>query len=129
MHKKAVLELSLSTLAPIEQPEGEEGPPRQATTPTNTIQQEIVKQLLYREKPGRTPGSRFRRIERFHWLRECLLALLVGVVLATVFILTGWTGKIVTALPSIQLATPWTHAAVLCVGALVSFLLRHAFYG
>lgn len=129
IHKKAVLELSLSTLAPIEQPEGEEGPPRQATTPTNTIQQEIVKQLLYREKPGRTPGSRFRRIERFHWLRECLLALLVGVVLATVFILTGWTGKIVTALPSIQLASPWTHATVLCAGALVSFLLRHTFYG
>lgn len=129
IHKKAVLELSLSTLAPIEQLEGEEGPPKQATTPTNTIQQEIVKQLLYRETPGRTPGSRFRRIERFHWLREALLALLVGVVLATVFILTGWTSKIVVALPDLHLSAPWSHLVVLCVGTLVSLLLRHTFYG
>lgn len=129
IHKKSVLELSLSTLAPIEQPEGEEGPPKQATTPTNTIQQEIVKQLLYRETPGRMPGSRFRRIERFHWLREALLALLAGTVLTTVFILTGWTSKIVVALPGLHLSAPWSHVAILCVGTLVSFLLRHTFYG
>lgn len=129
IHKKAVLELSLSTLAPIEQPDGEDGLPKQATTPTNTIQQEIVKQLLYRETPARTPGSRFRRIERFHWLREALLALLVGTVLATAFILTGWTGKIVAALPELNLSAPWSHVAVLCAGGLVSLLLRHTFYG
>ncbi|WP_146092569.1 DNA-binding protein [Xanthomonas arboricola] len=129
IHKKAVLELSLSTLAPIEQPEGEDGLPKQATTPTNTIQQEIVKQLLYRETPSRTPGSRFKRIERFHWLREALLALLVGTVLTTAFILTGWTTKIVVALPGLHLSAPWSHVAVLCVGTLVSLLLRHTFYG
>ncbi|WP_329953165.1 hypothetical protein [Stenotrophomonas sepilia] len=129
LHKKAVLELSLSTLAPIEQPDGEEGPPKQATTPTNTIQQEIVKQLLYRETPGRTPGSRFRRIERFHWLRESLLALLVGTILATAFILTGWTSKIVLAFPGLNLSPPWSHVAVLCLGTLISLLLRHTFYG
>ncbi len=129
INKKAVLELSLSTLAPIEQPEGEDGPPKQATTPTNTIQQEIVKQLLYRETPGRTPGSRFRRIERFHWLREVLLALLVGAVLTTAFILTGWTSKIVVALPGLHVSEEWSHVAVLCIGTLVSFLLRRTFYG
>lgn len=129
IHKKAVLELSLSTLAPIEQADGEDGLPKQATTPTNTIQQEIVKQLLYREKPARTPGSRFRRIERFHWLREVLLALLAGTVLATAFILTGWTGKIVAALPELNLSAPWSHVAVLCAGGFVSLLLRHTFYG
>ncbi|MEJ2654922.1 MAG: hypothetical protein P8Z69_06385, partial [Acidihalobacter sp.] len=44
LHKKRVVELSLSTLAPIEESNLDESVPKQATTPTNRIQQEIVKQ-------------------------------------------------------------------------------------
>lgn len=128
-HKRKVLELSLSTLAPIEQTKGDEGPPPQATSPTNTIQQEIVKQLLYREKPRRTPGSRFRRIEKFHWLREALLSLLIGTILATTFLIMEWTNKILLAIPNLQLETPWSHASIMGVGALIFVLLRHTLYG
>ncbi|ELX1862454.1 hypothetical protein ONM63_002684, partial [Escherichia coli] len=75
-----VVEISLSTLSPIEVSKLDDSVPKQATTPTNRIQQEIVKQLLYREEPSKTPGSRFRRIERFRWEREIWLAALMGFV-------------------------------------------------
>lgn len=87
-----VVELSLSTLAPIEASTLDGSVPVQATTPTNRIQQEIVKQLLYREEPKRAPGSRFRRIERFEWKRELALAGIVGLAVAVIFLLTGWGG-------------------------------------
>ena len=85
-----VVELSLSTLAPIEASKLDESVPIQATTPTNRIQQEIVKQLLYREDPGKTPASRFRRIERFQWCREIEFSVLLGLAIAIIFVLTGW---------------------------------------
>lgn len=78
-----VVELSLSTLAPIDQTDLDDSVPRQATTPTNRIQQEIVKQLLYREEPENAAGSRFRRIERFSPGRELLLAGLTGLVITS----------------------------------------------
>lgn len=68
-HPKRVIELSLSTLGPAEIGDSSDN----AATPTNQIQREIVKQLLYREKPHKTPGSRFRRIERFNLLHELAL--------------------------------------------------------
>ncbi len=84
-----VVELSLSTLAPIKQTDLDNSVPRQATTPTNRIQQEIVKQLLYREEPENAVGSRFRRIERFNAGRETILVVLAGFVVALVFLLAG----------------------------------------
>lgn len=51
-----VVELSLSTLAPIERSNVSESVPVQATTPTNRIQKEIVRQLLCREESNRAPG-------------------------------------------------------------------------
>jgi hypothetical protein len=93
-----VVELSLSTLAPIERSTIDESIPLQATTPTNRIQQEIVKQLLYREEPNKSPGSRFRRIERFNWRRELGVALLGGFVAALIFMILGWGATIVKTL-------------------------------
>lgn len=123
-----VVELSLSTLAPLEATSLEDSLPKQATTPTNRIQQEIVKQLLYREEPGKTPGSRFRRIERFIWAREAAVACLVGFVVAVVFLLCGWAGRIrETFMPLIDLGL-WTHLIVFLVAAGVSVVLRRLLY-
>jgi hypothetical protein len=122
-----VVELSLSTLAPIEASTLDDSVPVQATTPTNRIQQEIVKQLLYREEPKRSPGSRFRRIERFQWKRELPLAGTVGFAIAVLFLVTGWATMITTTLrPLFDLAL-WVYpiifvlasGAVYAVGALL----------
>ncbi|MGL6518302.1 hypothetical protein [Aeromonas caviae] len=124
-----VVELSLSTLAPIEMAQLDESVPKQATTQTNRIQQEIVKQLLYREEPRRTPGSRFRRIERFRWKREAGVAALLGLVLAVVFLLTGWTDKIVAALTVLKDVGDWAHVGVFGLGTGAALLVRWWFYG
>jgi len=58
-----------------------------ASSKTNRIQKEIVKQLLYQQRPTDAPDSRFRRITRFRWIREISLAAslaIVGLVLVGV---------------------------------------------
>ncbi|MDT3557154.1 hypothetical protein ROV95_13640 [Stenotrophomonas maltophilia group sp. msm1] len=57
-----VVEISLSALSP-EAPGLD--PADASNSVTNRIQREIVKQLLYREDPRKTPASRFNRIEHF----------------------------------------------------------------
>lgn len=117
-----VVELSLSTLAPIEASALDHSVPVQATTPTNRIQQEIVKQLLYREEPNRAPGSRFRRIERFDWKRELALAGIVGIAVAVVFLLTGWGVTITTTFKPIIDIALWVYPLILALttGVIVS---------
>lgn len=127
--KDRVVELSLSTLAPIDVSELDESVPAQATTPTNRIQQEIVKQLLYREKPRKTPRSRFRRIERFRWLREIGTALLAGFVGATIFFLTGWTSQISAEFLMLGELGARVHLVVWGVGSGAALLTRSLFYG
>lgn len=130
-----VVELSLSTLALIETSRLDESVPIQATTPTNRIQQEIVKQLLYRVEPSKTPGSRFRRIERFRKWREAGIAALLGFAVAVIFLLTGWTAKITSVFtPFIDIDVwvhlfIWAHVFVWGVAAGIAFLLRGLFYG
>lgn len=127
--KPRILTLSLSTLAPIETSKLDESIPKQAATTTNRIQQEIVKQLLYRESPGRLPGSRFARIERFGWWRELGVAGLAGFVIALVFLITGWTGEIELALrPLIELGL-WAHLVVLGAGFACALAFRWLSYG
>ncbi|WP_313210264.1 YobI family P-loop NTPase [Stutzerimonas nitrititolerans] len=124
-----VVELSLSTLAPIEASKLDESVPIQATTPTNRIQQEIVKQLLYREDPSKTPGSRFRRIERFRWLREIGTALLLGFAVAVIYLLTGWTAQIAVVFGISNDFAVWAHLIVWAVAAGAALLVRWRFYG
>jgi len=128
-HRDRVVELSLSTLAPIEKNELDESVPKQAATTSNRIQQEIVKQLLYREEPGKMPGSRFRRIERFGVRRELVLAVLAGGVVAVAFLLTGWTGKVTAAINVLAVIGAWIHLVVLIIGATAVFALRYLFHG
>lgn len=127
--KGRVVELSLSTLAPIEASRLDESVPVQATTPTNRIQQEIVKQLLYREEPGKARGSRFRRIERFRWRRELATATLLGLVVAVVFLLTGWSAQIASVFAPLLDLGLWVHPLVWALSTAVVLLIRHLFYG
>lgn len=127
--KDRVVELSLSTLAPIEMSQLDESVPKQATTQTNRIQQEIVKQLLYREEPSKTPGSRFQRIQRFRWPREIGMAIVLGFVFAIIFLLTGWTDQIIASLTMLKDVGDWAHAGVLGLGAGAALLVRWWFYG
>ncbi len=124
-----VVEISLSTLSPIEVSKLDDSIPKQATTPTNRIQQEIVKQLLYREEPSKTPGSRFKRIERFRWPREMVLATLLGSAVAIIFLLSGWTAKIVAAITFLNAFGAWVHASIFSVATGIAFLIRWLFYG
>lgn len=124
-----IVELSLSTLAPIEVSELDDSVPVQATTPTNRIQQEIVKQLLYREYPSRTPGSRFRRIERFRWWRAIGTSILLGFVVVVVFLLTEWTAKIASVFAPYADIGVWAHSVVWCASALTTLLVSWSFYG
>lgn len=125
-----VVELSLSTLAPVEAPDPDhKALPPQATTPTNRIQQEIVKQLLYREEPNKAPGSRFRRIERFQWRRELGLAAIVGFAVAVLFLIVGWGATITATLkPVIDLAL-WIYPIVWLAASGVVFALRSLLQG
>lgn len=124
-----IVELSLSTLAPIEVSQLDNSVPIQATTPTNRIQQEIVKQLLYREYPSRTPGSRFRRIERFRWFRTIGASVLIGFVVAIIFLLTGWTLTITSVFtPYVDIGI-WVHPAIWGAAALIALLVSRFSYG
>lgn len=124
-----IVELSLSTLAPLEVSQLDNSVPIQATTPTNRIQQEIVKQLLYREYPSRTPGSRFRRIERFRWWRAIGTSALLGFVVAVVFLLAGWTIKIASVFTPYVDNGVWTHPVIWSAAALITLLVSWLFYG
>lgn len=96
-----VIELSLLTLGakPEVVDSSDDMNPAAATT-TNRIQKEIVKQLLYQQKPTDAPESRFKRISRVRWRREFLhagIASVVGIVFALIF------GVGVTTNPSLSL--------------------------
>lgn len=51
----------------------------------NLIQKEIVKQLLYREKPSRMRASRFARVHRLSKFKIALTSVLLGFVAAVTF--------------------------------------------
>lgn len=96
MHRRVVVELSLATLDP------ELAPVMQATNPaekemSNRIQKELVKQMLYRLPPRKTPRSRFPRASKSSW-REWSLVAVVGVAAAglawIVVTLAGWQGAL-----------------------------------
>jgi len=90
-HENEVVEVSfsgiradLNTMAP---PGGEVNPA--STTKTNQIQKEIVKQLLYRERPANTPASKYRRPDTFQWKRELAGSAVFGFALTIFAYLSG----------------------------------------
>lgn len=95
-----VLEVSLLTLGiePDNPPQTGTDTNPAANTTTNRIQKEIVKQLLYQQRPAAAPESRFRRITRFRWWREMAWALLAGVLGLVALIAVGLD---ISALPDV----------------------------
>ena len=128
-YQSKVVELSLSTLAPLEAESLGDAVPEQAKTTTNRIQQEIVKQLLYREKPHKTPGSRFRRIEPFGWFRELVFSGFIGFLSLLVFLITGWSASIAAELSSLIIPGFWVHLAVFLFTTILVVVTRRLFYG
>lgn len=127
-HDGRVVELSLSTLSPFDNSEVDDSVPPQARTPTNRIQQEIVKQLLYREEPKSARASRFRRIERFSWGREIALALMGGVIGSLAFMILGWAGTIERTLRPLFEIGLWVYpiiAFLAAVGIVAARALLH----
>lgn len=88
--KGRCIEVSLSTLAPVNSWNQENEANTNGDTTTNKIQREVVKQLLYRENAQNMPLSRFRRIEAFSpewaWRTSCV----TGSIITIAFVLTGW---------------------------------------
>ncbi|OFT42675.1 hypothetical protein HMPREF3160_04915 [Arthrobacter sp. HMSC06H05] len=130
--KGRVVELSLSTLAATRPPESEEldeAVPIQATTTTNRIQQEIVKQLLYRMDPAKARASRFHRIERFRCPRAIGIATLFGLFITIAFLLTGWTERIATTFDALASFGAWPHLVIWGGATAALLILQRLFYG
>lgn len=127
--RERVVVLSLSTLTPIAASDLDDSVPKQATTPTNRIQQEIVKQLLYREDSRNHPGSRFRRIEHFDLGRGLGLSALLGLVIAVVFLLAGWTDRIATALNPVVDLGVWIHPSIFALASGVALATGYLLHG
>lgn len=128
-YRDRVVVLSLSTLGPMPTASTEDSMPSQAKTPTNRIQQEIVKQLLYREESSKAPGSRFRRIEHFSRWREVAIAALIGLAVAVIFLLTGWTQQIAIELAPLLELGQWAHPLLLVMAGAATYSTRHLLQG
>jgi hypothetical protein len=92
--------VSLSSLGTDEPPTAridEDGAP---SALTNLIQKEIVKQLLYRARPRRMRGSRFRRLDVFHPVPVASWSLVLASAVVTVGLLFGLRDRISRALPT-----------------------------
>lgn len=97
-NKKRVVSISLATLGVVkDEPHG--GDSLHAMTTTNRIQKEIVKQILYSENPNKMPGSQYHRIAKASFWRNARIAVIVSIVLTTVFYLMGWTASLSNLLP------------------------------
>ena len=93
--RKRVVKLSLSTL--WKQPDNANNSKEQTkadTLTTQRIQKELVKQLLYSEKPHNIRGSRFRRIERFRIVPAVAWSTVIAVAISSVAFLAGWMSKL-----------------------------------
>lgn len=85
-----VIKISLLTLGvDPEATETANGGNPAAQTTSNRIQKEIVKQLLYQQRPSDAPESRFRRIARVRWHRELLVAACTALVATVLLLLAG----------------------------------------
>jgi len=93
-HKDSVITISLSTLGFADEPTPASGAAKTASSRTNRIQKEIVKQLLYSQDPVKMPGSRYRRMSRFRFWRELGLGALAALPIALTFYLSGWSSSL-----------------------------------
>lgn len=126
-HPDRVIELSLSSVGEEPAAAGEKTDP--ASTVTNRIQKEIVKQILYRDPPSRTRGSRFRRLAPLRLRRELPLALLGGLLLLGVLFLTRWSQPLVAVGDGKPVPLTVAYTVLWLVLAAAWLLVRYATYG
>lgn len=126
-HPDRVIELSLSSVG--EEPVLDAAADEQASTVTNRIQKEIVKQILYRDPPSRTRGSRFRRLAPLRFWRELRLALGVPLLALTVLALTTWSRPPVTVGDGKPLPVATAYLLLWLLLAAGWLLVRYATYG
>jgi hypothetical protein len=124
-----VIQLSLSTVGdnPDTDDENDEVKPSgnpAAWTKTNRIQKEIVKQLLYKEEPRKTRGSRFRRITRFNRWRELRTAGYAGAIGSVLLYLAGFSGPLVALADNNLVWTILAYVAFAAVIAGIMYLVR-----
>ncbi|WP_286216934.1 P-loop NTPase fold protein [Paraoerskovia sediminicola] len=127
LYEDRVLELSLSTVGPdIDETDRAPGDATASYVKTLRIQKEIVKQILYRDAPARTRGSRFRRIARFQIWRELGVGFGVGVVVLGLLFLSGLSKPLVAVATDNTALTVLAYLALLLVLASVVVIVRWA---
>jgi hypothetical protein len=89
--EKRVIRVSLSTLGGGIESEHKDGTERAKSNKelANSIQKEIVKQLLFREKPSQVPNSKYSRIAATNLARTFLLSTLLAIT-TILFIYYPW---------------------------------------
>lgn len=86
------------------------GPDRQMTK-TNVVQKEIVKQLLYIERPSKMRGSRFQRITPMRWRLALAYAAAAATVSTVIIFATDALASLVRLLPDSWLFSALIHVA------------------
>lgn len=101
---------------------------------TNLIQKEIVKQLLYRERPAKMRGSHYPRIDQFRILPALGWSMTILVITAVAGVLTGLPAKVLEVLPTTLTSgfdwLPWaTVAFVSLLAGGLAYGLQRTFHG
>lgn len=120
------IRISLSTINPKKVVDGKE---EEALAISNVIQKEIVKQILYREKVSKMSGSRFRRVDKFHWFGAIWLALGLSTAIAAVSYLNGWTERFELLVTAHQAPLALAAAAAVAVLAVGLVGIQRIFHG
>lgn len=127
--KDTTVTLSLPTLgeAAVSASETAGGTPP-ATSVTNRVQKEIVKQLLYRERPEHVPGSRYRRLTGFNWRRGSGVSFLAAVSLVVVLYLTHAADRLADLMGHGLLQRGFAYAILLALSMAVFTVLQRVFH-
>ncbi len=121
-HARRVVSISLSSVG--DRGDQDAADSNVADEKTNLIQKEIVKQILYKEKPSKMPSSRFLRASHFRWVSGSMLAALVSLLVTGVIYLTGVSGNMGAAADAtpvrvlVTYGVVWTVVGALCLGIL-----------
>jgi hypothetical protein len=121
--------LSLATLGEASTARNETpGENPAATSVTNRIQKEILKQLLYRERPKNVPSSRFRRRTVFNWRQAIVNSALASAVLVVVLYLTHVADRLADLMGRTLLVRGVSYMILLMLSLLIFSWLQRAFH-
>lgn len=117
------IEISLSTISSTSKTTLSNADNPAAETPTNRIQKEIVKQLLYRLPPSRMPRSKFPRASHSNSRYERLITLGSALAVYAVLLATDLAALIVRLWQPQSWREPLSYVVLFIVVLLVSFLI------